>query len=74
MKQKITNLDRAARASIKDAVKLAMEFWPNAHLGDNTRREDMQSAFKMIRSHTKSGNIYCGIAAVEDSAYRHEDM
>jgi hypothetical protein len=37
------------REKVRDAVRLAMEFWPNAHLGDSSRREDMNSAFRMIR-------------------------
>lgn len=56
-------------------VGLAMDLWPNAHLGDNTRREDMNSAFKMIRSYVAAGHsISAAAGAVENDAYRHEDM
>ena len=30
------------RNDIRNAVQLAMEYWPNSHLGTNTRREDMR--------------------------------
>jgi len=63
------------RDSIREAVKLAMHYWPNAHLGDYSRREDMQSAFRIIRSHAERGNgLQDGISNVLSSAYRHADM
>jgi hypothetical protein len=64
-------IDRYMRQQINDAVRLAMEYWPNAHLGTVSRREDMHSAFKMIRQRP---TIQEGVAAVSESAYRHEDM
>jgi hypothetical protein len=63
------------RNSIRAAVKLAMQYWPNSHLGDYSPREDMQSAFRIIRSHAEGGDgLHAGIANVEHSAYRHMDM
>jgi hypothetical protein len=63
------------REKVRDAVRLAMEFWPNAHLGDSSRREDMNSAFRMIRMYVASGHsISSAAGAVEHDAYRHEDI
>lgn len=72
----ITNLDTDIRSDIRQAVSLAMAYWPNAHLGTVTPRDDMRSAFKMLRSHAEYhyGDLYAGIGAVERDAYRHADM
>lgn len=59
---------------IRHAVELAMEYWPNAHLGTNTRREDMRSAFKMLRSWAEVESIQCAIGQVKHNAYSHADM
>jgi len=68
-------MDLNTRTDIRRAVKLAMDYWPNAHLGDYSPREDMRSAFVMIRSHAERGDgLHAGIAAVERSAYAHADM
>lgn len=61
--------------SIRNAVKLAVTYWPNSHLGDYSPREDIRSAFTIIRSHAERGDgLHAGIANVESSAYRHMDM
>lgn len=72
----ITKLDAQNRKDIRHAVMLAMTYWPNAHLGDVAPREDIHSAFKMIRRHAEHhfGDLYAGIGAVERDAYRHFDM
>jgi hypothetical protein len=63
------------REDIRDAVDLAMTYWPNAHLGTNTRRQDMRSAFKMLRSWAEhDGSIQAAIGRVTSSAYSHADM
>lgn len=64
------------REDIRHAVALAMTYWPNSHLGDYSPREDMRSAFRMLRSHTdyNGGNIHAGIGALSGDAYRHADM
>jgi hypothetical protein len=62
------------RRDIRNAVYLAMEYWPNAHLGTNTPRDDMRSAFKMLRSWTDHESIQCAIGQLERSAYSHADM
>lgn len=71
----VTNLDVITRQEIRIAVRHAVEYWPNSHLGTNAPRQDIRSAFKMLRSHaTHHGFIHAGIGAVERSAYDHMDM
>lgn len=61
--------------AIRRAVRLGMDLWPNSHLGDNTRREDMRGAFYLIRSYFGRGQSMMQAAgAIELDAYRHEDM
>ena len=68
-------MTKTDKHNIREAVALAMDYWPNSHLGDYSRREDMQSAFRIIRSHAERGNgLQDGIANVLTSAYRHADM
>jgi hypothetical protein len=76
MTTRINGLDQQIRNEIRHAVSLALAYWPNAHLGTMTTREDMHSAFKMIRRHAEYhfGDLYAGIGAVERDAYRHADM
>lgn len=62
------------RNDIRNAVQLAMEYWPNSHLGTNTRREDMRSAFRMMRSWAEHESIQCAVGKVVSSAYSHADM
>jgi hypothetical protein len=68
-------MTNTTKQTIREAVKLAVAYWPNSHLGDYSAREDIRSAFKIIRSHAERGaGLHAGIAAVESSAYRHADM
>lgn len=63
------------RNHIRYIVRLCVTYWPNAHLGDYTPREDIRSAFMMIRSHLKHGDtIQQALGALEMDAYRHMDM
>ncbi|MGN6768513.1 MAG: hypothetical protein ACTHJQ_01500 [Rhizobiaceae bacterium] len=72
---RIENLDTDNRGSIRDAVRLAVEYWPNAHLGTYSVHQDMRSAFRMIRNHVDAGwPIQAAIGQVEADAYRHMDM
>jgi hypothetical protein len=71
----IRNICADDRERVREAVRLAMEFWPNAHLGDNSRREDMNSAFRMIRSYVAAGqSVAAAAGTLENDAYRHENM
>lgn len=68
-------MNTETRNRIREAVKLAVAYWPNSHLGDYTAREDIRSAFTIIRGHAERGDgLHAGIANVESSAYRHMDM
>jgi hypothetical protein len=60
---------------IRDAVADAVRYWPNAHLGDCTAREDIRSAFLRIRRDVGRGeNIQAAAGAVSRDALRHSDM
>ncbi len=62
-------------SEIRHAVGLAVRYWPNAHLGDVTPREDIRGAFHLIRMHLASGlSIQTAVGMVEADAYRHADM
>jgi hypothetical protein len=68
-------MSTTTRNAVRNAVKLAMHYWPNSHLGDYSPREDMRSAFLMIRTRLERGeSIQSAISDVETSAYRHADM
>jgi hypothetical protein len=63
------------RAVVETPVRLAVSYWPNAHLGDCSPREDIRSAFLLIRSAMKRGDsIQAAAGQVEFDAYRHADM
>jgi hypothetical protein len=71
----ITNIKPEVRHEIRHAVGAAMQYWPNAHLGDCSRRQDMRGAFMLIRSRIRAGySINAAIGEVEMSAYRHANM
>lgn len=68
-------MTEALRLAIRDAVGRAIEHWPNSHLGDRTRRQDLRSAFLMIRSHAKpSGSVWDGVYALARDVDRYVDM
>lgn len=63
------------RQTVEPAVRLAVHYWPNAHLGDRTPREDMRSAFYLMRSSLKRGDtLQVAAGLIEGDAYRHADM
>lgn len=60
---------------IKGAVCMAVRYWPNAHLGDLSPRQDIRSAFRLIRSRLSCGwTIQSAISDLEADAYRHVNM
>lgn len=68
-------MTKETRSQIREAVRLAVAYWPNAHLGDYSAREDIRSAFTIMRSHAERGDgLHAGISNVLSSAYRHADM
>lgn len=70
----IRNLQPIERDLIRHAVKLAVLYWPNAHLGDHTPREDIRSAFFRIRQAEPRIGLLPAVYAVEEDAYRHADI
>lgn len=71
---RITGLTSATKADIREAVELAVRFWPNAHLGACSAREDIRSAFYRIRNWAAVEHIQASIGRVYDDALRHSDM
>ncbi len=64
-----------SRHTVRNAVELAVRYWPNAHLGDYTPREDLRSAFKFLRVRLNRGApLQLAAAELETDAYRHADM
>lgn len=64
-----------AREDVRRAAELAMHYWPNAHLGDCSRRDDLRSAFRFMRSRLNRGwPIQSAAGDLERDAYRHADM
>jgi len=43
------------KEQVRRAANEAMEYYPNSHLGDLTRRQDLHSAFRSMRNAIKSG-------------------
>lgn len=71
----ISHLSADDRTDIRNAVLAAVRYWPNAHLGSYTPREDIRSAFRMLRSHAAHhGYLQAGIGAVQRDACAHSDM
>lgn len=68
-------MTRNTAADVRHAVNLALAYWPNAHLGEVAPRDDIRSAFRMIRSRLDRGHtIQAAIGDLEASAYRHANM
>ena len=60
---------------IRNAVKLAILYWPNSHLGDQTKSEDIITAFQFIRANIKNlGSLEQACTALEINAYTYQDM
>lgn len=70
----IRDLDATERRLVRSAVRLAVRYWPNSHLGAYSPREDIRSAFKRIRSHEPIIGLLPAVYDIEDDAYRHADM
>ena len=68
-------MNQQIKDDTKRAVRMAVRYWPNAHLGDISPRDDVKSAFRMIRARLSDGwSVQAAIGAVEDDAYRHANM
>ncbi len=73
-KNPINGLYPVERANIRYAVHLAVAYWPNAHLGEYSRLEDIRRAFQQLRA--SMDVLSPGVAATNllIDAYRHQDM
>lgn len=61
--------------AIRDAVSRAMDYWPNSHLGDRTRRQDMHSAFRVLRAHkVVRGDLWNAVGCLNRDVDRYVDM
>jgi hypothetical protein len=56
--RKVFNLTDEQRASIRREAARAMEYFPNAHLGDHSRREDLRSAFLTLRGGVPEVSVF----------------
>lgn len=60
---------------VRDAIRAAMENWPNAHLGEVSRCEDFKAACQFLRNHLAAGySIQAAAGALYGSALAHSDM
>lgn len=67
-------LSTHAKEELRNAVRMYVQYAPNSHLGNYTPREDIRSAFLMIRSHAEHSNdIFVGIRKCEDVARSYWD-
>ncbi len=68
----LTNQDKMDH--LGPAIHLALEYWPNAG-GDETRRENIRSAFRFIRNRLNNGmDFYCACGDLVSDAYRYQNM
>ena len=73
-KVQVFNLNSEIRSDVREVVSLAVEYWPNSHLGTQSRRDDIRSAFKMLRSWAVAQSIQYAVGRVSNSAYSCADM
>lgn len=71
---RIIHLSPRSKAAIRHAVGLAVRYWPNAHLGENSPRQDIRSAFLSIRNWAPRVGLQASIGRLENDAYRYVDM
>jgi hypothetical protein len=75
-KVRILGITARDREDIIRVVKRAMHYFPNSHLGDVTPREDMRSAFAMIRREMVDFDASLSVALerFDDDINRYKDM
>lgn len=61
---------------LRDAVRMFMRTAPNAHLGEHTPREDLRSAFYIVRGRMDNAGecLQQAVGALWDQAISMEDM
>lgn len=74
-KVRVDDLGPRTLEMIRDAVRFAVEVWPNSHLGDVPTRQDIHSAFHYIRSRVGQGmSPFSAAAALYLDCHRYVDM
>lgn len=71
----ITGLDQGTRELIRLSVGMAMDWWPNSHLGEYSTREDMRSAFEFLRNNIeRTGDVWGAAYLLQQDAFTYADM
>lgn len=71
----IFDIGPVTRRAVREAVAACVQYWPNAHLGEVSPREDLASAFRIMRRRVGSGqSLYQAATYLSDDAMRHVDM
>jgi hypothetical protein len=76
-KTPINNLRKYERSHIRNAVRDAVRYWPNAHLGVYSPREDIHSAFNRLRHECEAfgrDTLAAATAALARDALLYADM
>lgn len=71
--KRIVDISPEEREDIRRAIYFAMRVWPNAG-GDETPRENIRAAFKILRDWTVSSGLPTAVGQLEADCYRYEDM
>jgi len=68
-------MSRSDYIDVRFAVLHAMQTWPNGHLGEESRRDDLRRAFRFLRSRVDRGMpLKQATIELDIDAYRYEDM
>ena len=61
--------------NIRYVVGKAVRYFPNAHLGAHTAREDIRSAFRIIRSNLSVGDtLQAAVGRLDIITIRHRNI
>lgn len=72
--QPIKNISKELKDRIKQAVIFAKQVYPNAHLGEESPREDIASAVRYIRRVNVDRGLDNAVSALEVDLHRYENM
>jgi hypothetical protein len=68
-------MTKQTAAHIRYIVGLCVTYWPNAHLGSLSPRDDIRSAFFRIKRDMKQGSdLQTALGRLASDAYAHMDM
>lgn len=75
MKHRIYDIGPVTLRAVHDAVRDAVEYWPNAHLGADTPSDDIRAAFRYLRRRVAGGmTLYNAAQDLYADAQRYVDM